>query len=185
MATTESTSDETTQEHRTDDADTTAEEKDEPTETASQRRARRAREEEMDVALRRQGGIYEVQSESGNVYEVDVLEHSCTCPDSQQTDPPGGCKHVRRVQADVQAGRVPRPDGKLPTNPASVAALPDGGDLGALDARIREALREREDQLATVEAELRALNFVCDVLTALRPESDTDLDAVLHRPDDP
>lgn len=89
---------------------------------------------------------------------------------SRPTSPPGGCKHVRRVQADVQAGRVPHPD---------------GGDLGALVASIREALRGREDQLATVDAGLRALNFVCHVLTALRPKSDTDLDDVLHRPDEP
>lgn len=187
MAPSQDTSNATDQADRTDETDSeaTVDAEDEADDTPGQRRARHAREEDMDIALRRHGGIYDVHSESGNTYQVDVLEQTCTCPDSQHSDPPGGCKHLRRVKTDVQTGRVPRPDGKLPTNGQAEAVLPDGGDLSALDARIRDALREREDELASLEAELRALNFVCDVLTALRPESNTTLDAVLHPPDDP
>lgn len=48
---------------------------------------------------------------------------------------------------------------------------PDVGDLSALDACVRDTLREREDELASLDAELRAVHFVLDVLTALRPRA--------------
>jgi len=52
---------------------------------------------------------------SGNRYEVDVIDKSCTCPDWQQRSPEGGCKHLRRVDHEIKRGRVPRPDGRLPS----------------------------------------------------------------------
>lgn len=93
---------------------------------AGTRREQRAQSQEMDVALLRQGGIYEVTSSSGNVYIIDLLSKSCSCPD----DPPsGGCKHYRRVRTDLQAGLVPRPDGKLPTLRSDANERTDtGGD---------------------------------------------------------
>lgn len=42
----------------------------------SDARARRAREEEMDVTLLHRGGCYEVDSASGNTYEVDLLDET-------------------------------------------------------------------------------------------------------------
>ena len=77
-------------------------------------RTRRAFEEEMDVSLLRKGGLYEVRSESGNVYEVDIADGSCTCLDWRRREPEGGCKHFRCVDMAVKAGTVPRPDGRLP-----------------------------------------------------------------------
>lgn len=77
-------------------------------------RTRRAREEDMDVSLLRKGGIYEVRSESGNTYEVDVAAGTCTCLDWQRREPDGGCKHFRRVDMAIKAGTVPRPDGRIP-----------------------------------------------------------------------
>ena len=55
-------------------------------ENAAIRREGRAQTQEMDVALLQQGGVYEVRSASGSVYEVDALQRTCTCPD----DPPEG-----------------------------------------------------------------------------------------------
>ncbi|WP_018257208.1 hypothetical protein [Halomicrobium katesii] len=78
-------------------------------------RTKRAVNESMDVSLLSKGGRYEVQSASGNRYEVDVIDESCTCPDWQQRSPEGGCKHLRRVDHEIKRGRVPRPDGRLPT----------------------------------------------------------------------
>ena len=77
-------------------------------------RTKRAVAEAMDVSLPSKGGRYEVQSASGNRYEVDVIDESCTCPDWQQRSPEGGCKHLRRVDHEIKQGRVPRPDGRLP-----------------------------------------------------------------------
>jgi len=70
----------------------------------------------MDVSLLSKSGRYEVQSASGNRYEVDVIDESCTCPDWQQSSPEGGCKHLRRVDHEIKRGRVLRPDGRLPAN---------------------------------------------------------------------
>ena len=94
---------------------------DESPPTEGSPRTHRARHQEMDVALFRVG-VYAVASSSGNQYEVDVLEKTCTCPDWQETEPAGGCKHIRRVNLEIRAGRVPRPDGRLPTQ-----AVADGG----------------------------------------------------------
>ena len=77
-------------------------------------RTKRAVAEAMDVSLLSKGGRYEVQSASGNRYEVDVVDESCSCPDWQQRSPEGGCKHLRRVDHEIKQGRVPRPDGRLP-----------------------------------------------------------------------
>ncbi|GAB3700429.1 hypothetical protein GCM10028858_15050 [Halorubrum pallidum] len=68
----------------------------------------------MDVSLLRKGGVYEVQSASGNTYEVDVASKTCTCPDFTKRRPSGGCKHLRRVDIEIRSGNVPRPDGRLP-----------------------------------------------------------------------
>lgn len=96
------------------------------------RRAQRARAESMTVSLRRTGGIYDVQSESGNTYRVDLPAETCSCPDWQEREPDGGCKHLRRVRIEVRAGRVPTPDGRLPeaarmARPTLDRAATDGG----------------------------------------------------------
>ena len=79
-------------------------------------RTRRAVDESMAVSLLEKGGRYEVRSASGNWYEVDVISESCTCPDWRKRTPEGGCKHLRRVDQEIKQGRIPRPDGRLPSN---------------------------------------------------------------------
>jgi len=87
-------------------------------------RTQRALTEEMDVWLSQEGGIYGVQKgESGSIYEVDVVSETCSCPDWQTGEPDGGCKHLRRVDMEIRAGRVPRPDGRL-TESAAVIEIP-------------------------------------------------------------
>jgi len=58
-------------------------------------------------------GTYVVHAESGNRYEVDVFETSCTCPDWRDSATPERCKHIRRVDMEIDAGTVPRPDGRI------------------------------------------------------------------------
>ncbi|WP_246989782.1 hypothetical protein [Halorientalis marina] len=82
-------------------------------------RTKRAKREEMDVSFHQKPGVYEVHSASGSYYEVDVIAETCTCPDFKQTcsdpdTPIDKCKHLRRVALEIEAGTVPRPDGKLP-----------------------------------------------------------------------
>lgn len=84
-------------------------------------RTRRARTEDMRVSLRKTGGIYTVQSESGNTYRVDVALEECSCPDHQRTSTER-CKHLRRVELEIQQRTVPTPDSRLPERPVA-----DGG----------------------------------------------------------
>ncbi len=70
----------------------------------------------MIVSLLAKGGWYEVEFASGNRCEVDVIGESWTCAGWQQRTPASGCKHMRRVDHEIKRGRVPRPDGQLPTD---------------------------------------------------------------------
>lgn len=77
-------------------------------------RTRRALTENMDVQFAEKGPIYDVLSESGNTYEVDIDEGHCSCPDWQKRgDILGrkGCKHLRRTNLEVATGQVPQPNG--------------------------------------------------------------------------
>ncbi|WP_224337820.1 hypothetical protein [Haloprofundus halobius] len=111
-------------------------------------RTKRARTEEMDVSLLQKGGIYEVQSESGNIYEVDVASKTCTCPDFTKRNPSGGCKHLRRADLDVRSGNVPRPDGRLPETTDVVKQL--STEIHQLDQEIEEREERRRELEATV-----------------------------------
>jgi hypothetical protein len=53
------------------------------------------------------GGVYEVESQSGNTYSVDLPGGRCTCPDHNFRGV--RCKHVRRVAMEVTDGRVAPP----------------------------------------------------------------------------
>jgi hypothetical protein len=69
-------------------------------------RAERARDERMRVTAT-ESGRYEVATESGNAYEVDLERGRCACPDHQFRGV--RCKHLRRVAMEVTAGTVPAP----------------------------------------------------------------------------
>lgn len=82
-------------------------------------RTKRAKREQMEISFLKKPGKYEVHAESGRYYDVDVVAETCTCPDFQQACndpdvPVDRCKHLRRVAIEIEAGLVPRPDGKLP-----------------------------------------------------------------------
>ncbi|MEA5389397.1 hypothetical protein VB773_21020 [Haloarculaceae archaeon H-GB2-1] len=83
-------------------------------------RTKRAVAEPMDVSLLSKGGRDEVQSASGNRYEVDVIDESCTCPDWQQRS--RGVRSVTRHPAPRLARRIPgaKTSGS-PTRSASTA----------------------------------------------------------------
>lgn len=113
-------------------------------------RTRRARNEDMSVALRRAGGIYSVRSESGNTYRVDIALPECSCPDQQQRGVER-CKHIRRVDMEIRNRSVPTPDGRLPERPVVDGGIgSDRGDASRADdgTRIEGPIREfdRDDR---------------------------------------
>ena len=140
----------------------------------------------MDVALLKQGGIYSVTGESGETYTVDLIDETCTCPDYQDRDPEGGCKHVRRVAIEVEEETVPRPDGKLPTSALTTSIQEDDdndvredADYQQAEAAISDAIQDREEEIARLQSEIEALEFVTDTLEAIRnPDEDFSLDAI-------
>ena len=69
-------------------------------------RAARAWTERMAVTALG-GGIYDVDSHSGNTYSVDLLESRCSCPDHQMRGE--RCKHIRRVALEITGGKLPAP----------------------------------------------------------------------------
>ena len=130
-------------------------------------RTRRAREEDMEVSLLEKGGLYEVRSQSGNTYEVDVIAPSCTCPDWQQREPTGGCKHIRRVDLEIKAEDVPRPDGRLPER-----LLTDGrgGDIDACTTRIAERIDTIGTEIEALQNEQEALESALGVIEQFRSD---------------
>ncbi|MGB9963006.1 hypothetical protein ACOZ32_12510 (plasmid) [Halobacterium sp. MBLA0001] len=120
----------------------------------SEPRTERARTEEIDVSLLRKGGVYEVQSASGNTYEVDVASKTCTCPDFTKRQPSGGCKHLRRVDIEIRSGSVPRPDGRLPAT-------------GDVTEQLSERILELEQEIDEREARRRELEATVAVLEEL------------------
>lgn len=72
-------------------------------------RTRRALSEDMTVHFGNRGPTYEVDSESGARYRVDVDAETCTCPDYEKREV--FCKHQRRVDLEIRAGVIPGPDG--------------------------------------------------------------------------
>lgn len=141
-------------------------------------RSKRAREDEMDIALLHRGGYYEVDLDSGNTYEVDLLEETCTCPDYQNPDTPTPCKHIQRIQLELDVGQIPRPDGRLPETALSTHHRSDATDT-RLVTTLRTKIREREGRIATLEAEIQALQFVCDVADVVVDGEEFDLKQIL------
>jgi hypothetical protein len=114
-------------------------------------RTERARTEEMDVSLLRKGGVYEVESASGNTYEVDVASKTCTCPDFTKRQPSGGCKHLRRADIEIRSGSVPRPDGRLP------ATVDVTVQLSERVLELEQEIDEREVRRRKLEATVAVL----------------------------
>lgn len=140
----------------------------------------------MDVALLKQGGIYSVTGESGETYTVDLIDKTCSCPDYQDREPEGGCKHVRRVAIEVDEETVPRPDGKLPMS-ALITSTQESDDYDAredadyqqAEAAIIDAIQDREEEIARLQSEIEALEFVTDTLETIRnPNEEFSLDAI-------
>ncbi|NEU55467.1 SWIM zinc finger family protein [Halorussus sp. MSC15.2] len=75
-------------------------------------RSQRARMERMAVTPLG-GGVYEVESQSGNTYSVDLPGGRCTCPDHNFRGV--RCKHLRRVAMEVNEGLVAPPGQKAVT----------------------------------------------------------------------
>lgn len=98
-----------------------------PFEHEIDKRDRRALTEHLTV-VERDPDIYQVYSEGGVKYLVDIRAPSCTCPNFMYRGP--DCKHIRRAR--IEAGRR---------------------DLDSLDEEVQEALDEIDDHIADLAAQ--------------------------------
>ena len=72
------------------------------------KRTRRACEQSMTVVPHGRGsGMFDVYSESGNEYVVDLRDGVCECGDFIHREFQGGCKHQRRVRIEFGITDVP------------------------------------------------------------------------------
>jgi hypothetical protein len=133
-------------------------------------RTQRAREEDMNVSLLANGGIYDVHSQSGNIYEVDVVAQSCTCLDWQEREPEGGCKHLRRVDMEIKAGAVPRPDGHLPKK---LRIDGSSDDLVTCTERIAERIQLLETEIEHRQHEREELSSALAIVEEFRVSPST------------
>ena len=120
------------------------------------RRAYRAHTEDM-LALPKVDtgdctGVYQVHSQSGKTYVVDVESGACNCPDAVHNSPENGCKHARRVAIEISDGVLPAPGEDVEP---FFESLTDR--MAEIDARARElferAVRHQEF-LRTIEDRL-------------------------------
>lgn len=78
------------------------------TEERIDQRTRRACEQSMTVIPHGgRSGMFDVYSESGNEYVVDLRDGVCECGDFIHREPQGGCKHQRRVRIEFGITDVP------------------------------------------------------------------------------
>lgn len=70
------------------------------------RRSVRARTEPMTVEALGDA-LYEIRTENGSTYLVDLSSRRCSCPDHTFRDV--RCKHLRRVAIEITESRVPAP----------------------------------------------------------------------------
>lgn len=90
-------------------------------------RDRRALSEQLTV-LEHRPDIYQVYSEKGIEYLVDIRTPSCTCPNFMYRK--ADCKHIRRAR--IEAGRR---------------------DLNSLNEEVQEAVATLEDHIANLAAQ--------------------------------
>lgn len=118
--------------------------------TGIDQRTLRALREVMTV-LHEAADLYQVVSESGRAYHVDLREPACTCPDFQTRQT--ACKHLRRVTIAT---------GTAPADP--------------LRTQLRAAIRERQRELdrlrgavQDLEETVDAYEDALDCLAAIEP----------------
>lgn len=119
-----------------------------------ERRSVRARTENMVVVPHTDGegvcvGMYEVRSESGSQYTVDLdRERGCTCPDAQYNAEGERCKHRKRVAMTVTETDCPAP----------------GQHIGDYEATLADVRRSLERERAKILGDLETVNDLLEPL---------------------
>lgn len=96
-------------------------------------------------------GLYDVLTNGGE-YVVDPIDRLCECPDFEYNHPEDGCKHIRRVDFQLDAGILPAADEDAAEYIDALRRL--HGDLSAEIGELRDRLRALEDLTTAFEREM-------------------------------
>ena len=140
----------------------------------NERRLYRARNERMVVVPQvgadgNATGLYNVYSQSGKTYLVDVAAgEKCSCTDMKHNRPSGGCKHVRRCRIMLRE-----------------TALPAAGDGVAefFDSHISVMASELRDEREALEQRKQTLGHFLDGLRDEYESLERD-ESILTTPDE-
>lgn len=75
------------------------------------RRLLRAQYQDISITKQLDEFRYKVSGSRDIVYEIDLREPSCTCPDWEDQQPKGGCKHILKVKLERGEVDEPSPSG--------------------------------------------------------------------------
>ena len=92
--------------------------------------------------------LFEVTTQSGSAYMVDLQEPACTCYDFQYREHVTECKHIRRVRMEM--GQV---------------------DIEALEAQLTSAATDLEAQAEELTKTAAAIRTACARLTERREKN--------------
>lgn len=98
----------------------------------------------------------------------------------QNPSSPSPCKHVRRVELEFEAGQIPPSDGYLPQRSDVGRSEPvSKGSEVRFKSHLLSKIQRREKELAHLDAEVQALQFVYDVIEEITEGNDFDLKTAL------
>lgn len=110
----------------------------------------RAITEYMTVVEKAQA-LFEVTTQSGSAYTVDLVEPACTCPDFQYRDTIEECKHIRRVRLEV---------GQVDADAFEADLASQADELETEAGALEEKAQELAEHAAELEAAIERLNEV-------------------------
>ena len=115
-------------------------------------RTLRAAREHMTV-IEEADALFEVTSQSGRAYMVDLREPVCECPDFMYNDDVAACKHLRRVRMEVGQVDIDALEESLAAEAASFQRRAD---------RLAQTAEELDGTAAELEAAIDRLREVVD-----------------------
>ncbi|MFC4987155.1 hypothetical protein [Saliphagus infecundisoli] len=111
-------------------------------------RTLRAATQEMCVEEKARA-LFEVTSESGRTYTVDLREGVCSCPDFEYRDGVEECKHLRRVRIEVNQVDIEALQSELASRATDLQA--DAEQLEDEARKLDEQAREIENALDSLQ----------------------------------
>ncbi|MDL0123433.1 SWIM zinc finger family protein [Halobacterium salinarum] len=93
--------------------------------------------------------LFEVTTESGSAYTVDLREPACSCPDFQHRQSVNECKHIRRVRIEV--GQVDVETLEMDIIEMADDLESDAADLKAQAQELTDTVNELRDALDRIE----------------------------------